>query len=217
MSHPGRRVPAAPRRVTGWTRYDGRWVPGWASGPLSNRACGSPPGDGSPGGGARPQPDKGSAGQVSCGRSGRGRRPVPLANIKAVPAQVRSLGSIDVVIHNAGIYESGGRGETVDGLERTFQVNVLAPVRPHCFIPLRGLRPRTGVAACAGSARLRKMAANRRRVSTTGVSGRSGVRSIWLSQCRCRVRSPPGCDRIHASQPRQFYREDRRVPGHRAS
>jgi hypothetical protein len=133
MSHPGRRVPAAPRRVTGWTRYDGRWVPGWASGPLSNRACGSPPGDGSPGGGARPQPDKGSAGQVSCGRSGRGRRPVPLANIKAVPGQVRSLGSIDVVIHNAGIYESGGRGEPVDGLERTFQVNVLAPVRPQCL------------------------------------------------------------------------------------
>jgi hypothetical protein len=43
------------------------------------------------------------------------------AHNKAVPDQVRSLGSIDAVIHNAGIYESGGRGETLDGLERTFQ------------------------------------------------------------------------------------------------
>ena len=135
-----------------------------------------------------------------------------LANIKAVPEQVRSLGSIDVVIHNAGIYESGGRGETVDGLERTFQVNVLAPYVLSAFMPLEPYVLEPACRRVQGqivSARWRRTAA---RVSTTGVGGRSGVRSIWLSQCR--LPSPIVARlRPETREPaRQFYREDRRVP-----
>lgn len=59
-----------------------------------------------------------------------------LAETEAVAEQVRSLGAMDAVIHNAGIYESGKRVETVDGLERTFQVNVLAPYVLTALIPL---------------------------------------------------------------------------------
>ncbi len=47
-----------------------------------------------------------------------------LAETKALAAQA---GAFDVVIHNAGIGGQDERRETVDGLERTFQVNTLAP------------------------------------------------------------------------------------------
>src|SRR3712207_7998080 len=47
----------------------------------------------------------------------------------------------DVVIHNAGVQEAGTRQRPVteDGLERTFQVNVLAPYVLTCLLP----RPRS--------------------------------------------------------------------------
>src|SRR3712207_5492817 len=46
-------------------------------------------------------------------------------------------GRFDVVIHNAGVQEAGTRQRPVteDGLERTFQVNVLAPYVLTCLLP----------------------------------------------------------------------------------
>ena len=47
---------------------------------------------------------------------------------REVAEQVNALGRFDAVIHNAGIgYREPRRVETVDGLERVFAINVLAP------------------------------------------------------------------------------------------
>lgn len=59
-----------------------------------------------------------------------------LSETVAVAADVANEGPFDAVIHNAGIYEPGvSRQVTVDGLERTFQVNVLAPYVLTALIP----------------------------------------------------------------------------------
>lgn len=51
-----------------------------------------------------------------------------LAGTAQLAEAAAALGPYDVVIHNAGIQERGPeRHVTADGLERTFQVNVLAP------------------------------------------------------------------------------------------
>ena len=56
---------------------------------------------------------------------------------RSVAGQIIEAGPPDVVIHNAGIQEAGTdtRPVTVDGLERTFQVNVLAPYAITALIP----------------------------------------------------------------------------------
>ena len=50
-----------------------------------------------------------------------------LASLEQTRAMAAAAGKFDVVIHNAGIGGQDERRETGDGLERTFQVNVLAP------------------------------------------------------------------------------------------
>lgn len=50
-----------------------------------------------------------------------------LASLAETAALGRSAGAFDAVIHNAGIGGQDERRETADGLERTFQINVLAP------------------------------------------------------------------------------------------
>ncbi|MET7426759.1 SDR family NAD(P)-dependent oxidoreductase [Dactylosporangium sp. NPDC005555] len=50
-----------------------------------------------------------------------------LASLAETKALARDAGAFDVVVHNAGIGGQDERRSTVDGLERTFQVNVLAP------------------------------------------------------------------------------------------
>lgn len=47
---------------------------------------------------------------------------------KACESIRASFGHVDVLICNAGMWEFGNRQETLDGIETTFQVNVLAPV-----------------------------------------------------------------------------------------
>lgn len=61
-----------------------------------------------------------------------------LAAVRDIAEQAKRLGPFDAVVHNAGIYESGARRRVVtdDGLERTFQVNVLAPYVLSALIPL---------------------------------------------------------------------------------
>ena len=61
-----------------------------------------------------------------------------LRETEGLATEARGLGPFDAVIHNAGIYEDGGRIVTTDGLERTFQVNVLAPYLLTALLPLPG-------------------------------------------------------------------------------
>src|SRR5262245_15450782 len=46
---------------------------------------------------------------------------------RALAEQANSAGPFDAVIHNAGVGYRGPQTETIDGLERVFTVNVLAP------------------------------------------------------------------------------------------
>lgn len=50
-----------------------------------------------------------------------------LADLEQTRAMGRTAGAFDVVIHNAGIGGQDERRETGDGIERIFQINVLAP------------------------------------------------------------------------------------------
>jgi NAD(P)-dependent dehydrogenase (short-subunit alcohol dehydrogenase family) len=51
-----------------------------------------------------------------------------IAETRLIAEQANNLGRYDAVIHNAGVgYREPRRVETVDGLERVFAINVLAP------------------------------------------------------------------------------------------
>lgn len=105
-----------------------------------------------------------------------------LAETKAVAEQVRSLGSMDAVIHNVGIYESGGRVETVDRLERTFQVNVLAPYVLTALLPLPSrLVYLTSGMASGGQIILDDLQRRRRPWSATGAYQDSKLCDIALA------------------------------------
>ena len=55
--------------------------------------------------------------------------------VRSIAAQVGALGRMDVVIHNAGIYEAPSRAPTPEGHARTLAVNVLAPYLLTAWIP----------------------------------------------------------------------------------
>ena len=59
-----------------------------------------------------------------------------LAQTRALAGAVADHGPFDAVVHNAGVAESGARTVTEDGLEQTFQVNVLAPYVLTALMPL---------------------------------------------------------------------------------
>lgn len=105
-----------------------------------------------------------------------------LAETETVAEAVGSLGAIDAVVHNAGIYESGARAETVDGLERTFQVNVLAPYLLTALIPKPGrLVYLTSGMASSGEIVLDDLQRKRRPWSATGAYRDSKLCDIALS------------------------------------
>jgi NAD(P)-dependent dehydrogenase (short-subunit alcohol dehydrogenase family) len=58
-----------------------------------------------------------------------------LAQTRAVADAAASVGRYDAVIHNAGVGGADQRTLTEDGLERIFQVNVLAPYVLTCLMP----------------------------------------------------------------------------------
>jgi NAD(P)-dependent dehydrogenase (short-subunit alcohol dehydrogenase family) len=58
-----------------------------------------------------------------------------LASLEETKELARSAGRFDVVIHNAGVGGQDERLETGDGLELTFQVNVLAPYVMTALMP----------------------------------------------------------------------------------
>lgn len=60
-----------------------------------------------------------------------------VAQTRALAAAANEYGPYDAIVHNAGI--GGGvpqRSETADGLERIFQVNVVAPFLLTCLMPV---------------------------------------------------------------------------------
>lgn len=61
-----------------------------------------------------------------------------LAETRELAEAANRHGPFDAVVHNAGVYESSARSRPVtgDGLERTFQVNVLAPYVLTGLIPI---------------------------------------------------------------------------------
>ncbi len=58
-----------------------------------------------------------------------------LAQTRAVAEGAAAFGPYDAVIHNAGVGGAAERTVTEDGLERIFQVNVLAPYLLTCLMP----------------------------------------------------------------------------------
>lgn len=84
-----------------------------------------------------------SAAKVEAARQGLPGRTFGVVGDLASLADVRALGAelvatyprIDVVVHNAGVYENE-RGQTVDGFERTNAINHLAPLLlTHLILP----------------------------------------------------------------------------------
>jgi NAD(P)-dependent dehydrogenase (short-subunit alcohol dehydrogenase family) len=78
-----------------------------------------------------------------------------LEEVQGLAAQVRALGPLDVLVHNAGVWVRGSTPPTtVDGFETTFAVNVLAP---HLLTHLLGSQVRSRVvwlgSGMAGSGR----------------------------------------------------------------
>lgn len=96
-------------------------------------------------------------------------------------------GPFDAVIHNAGIYERGGRVVTADGLERTFQVNVLAPylLTALISIPRRLVYLSSGMAS-GGRIELDDLQREHRRWSATGAYQDSKLCDIALALAMAR-------------------------------
>jgi len=69
-----------------------------------------------------------------------------LADLEQTRAMGHAAGAFDVVVHNAGIGGQDERRETGDGIERIFQVNVLAPYVLTALMP----RPRRIVYLTSG-------------------------------------------------------------------
>ena len=62
-----------------------------------------------------------------------------LSSTRAMAAELRRMGPLDVVVHNAGWASTDdSRPLTDDGLEQTFQVNLLAPFLLTASLPLPG-------------------------------------------------------------------------------
>ena len=96
-------------------------------------------------------------------------------------------GPFDAVVHNAGVYERDGRVVTADGLERTFQVNVLAPYLLTALIPIpRRLVYLTSGMASGGRIELDDLQRERRRWSATGAYQDSKLCDIALALAMAR-------------------------------
>jgi NAD(P)-dependent dehydrogenase (short-subunit alcohol dehydrogenase family) len=111
-----------------------------------------------------------------------------LSETVAVAEQAARHGPFDAVIHNAGIYQRGSRREaTVDGFEKTFQVNVLAPYVLTALIPApnRLVYLSSGMAS-GGSIDLDDLMRERRRWSGSDAYADSKLCDIALSMAVAR-------------------------------
>jgi len=64
-----------------------------------------------------------------------------LSSIQSIHLAIQEIknqtDTVDILVNNAGLWEFGGYKETVDGLERTFQVNLFAPfLLVHALLPM---------------------------------------------------------------------------------
>jgi NAD(P)-dependent dehydrogenase (short-subunit alcohol dehydrogenase family) len=112
-----------------------------------------------------------------------------LSETEALAAAAEEVGGrFEAVIHNAGVYqEGGGRVVTADGLERTFQVNVLAPYLLTALIPLphRLIYLSSGMAS-GGRIELDDLQREHRRWSATGAYQDSKLCDIALALAMAR-------------------------------
>lgn len=107
-----------------------------------------------------------------------------LSETVAIAEAASKHGPFDAVIHNAGIYEPGAaRRVTVDGLEQTFQVNVLAPYVITALMPIphRLIYLASGMAS-GGVIDLDDLQRERRRWSGSAAYSDSKLCDIALSQ-----------------------------------
>ncbi len=111
-----------------------------------------------------------------------------LSETVAVAEDAARHGPYDAVIHNAGIYQPGSRRQvTGDGLEQTFQVNVLAPYVLTSLIPLPGrlIYLASGMAS-GGSLRLDDLQRERRRWSGSDAYSDSKLCDIAIAMAMAR-------------------------------
>jgi NAD(P)-dependent dehydrogenase (short-subunit alcohol dehydrogenase family) len=105
-----------------------------------------------------------------------------LAQTRTLPAAATDHGPYDAVVHNAGVALSGPRRVTEDGLEETFQVNVLAPYLLTTLMPLpRRLIYLTSGMASGGTIDLDDLQRERRRWDGTGAYCDSKLCDIALA------------------------------------
>jgi NAD(P)-dependent dehydrogenase (short-subunit alcohol dehydrogenase family) len=112
-----------------------------------------------------------------------------LAATESVADQATRLGVFDAVIHNAGIYESGARRRSItdDGLERTFQVNVLAPYMLTALMPMpRRLIYLASGMASGGDIAFDDLQRERRAWSASGAYSDSKLCDIALAMAMAR-------------------------------
>lgn len=113
-----------------------------------------------------------------------------LGETEELAAAARDLGPFDAVIHNAGIYEraAGSRVVTTDGLEPTFQVNVLAPYMLTALLPLPGrLIYLSSDMAAGGRIEVEDLQREHRRWSATGAYQDSKLCDIALALAMSRL------------------------------
>jgi NAD(P)-dependent dehydrogenase (short-subunit alcohol dehydrogenase family) len=106
-----------------------------------------------------------------------------LAQTRALARAATEQGPFDAVVHNAGVALSGSRRQvTEDGLERTFQINVLAPYLLTMLMPLpRRLVYVTSGMAWDGTIDLTDLQRERRRWSGTAAYCDSKLCDIALA------------------------------------
>lgn len=105
-----------------------------------------------------------------------------LAQTRALAAAATDHGPYDAVIHNAGVVLSGRRRVTEDGLEQTFQINVLAPYLLTTLMPLpRRLVYLTSGMASSGTIDLNDLQRERRRWDGTAAYCDSKLCDIALA------------------------------------
>jgi NAD(P)-dependent dehydrogenase (short-subunit alcohol dehydrogenase family) len=105
-----------------------------------------------------------------------------LTQTRALAKAAADEGPYDAVVHNAGVGGDRRRTETEDGLERTFQINVLAPYLLTALIPLpQRLIYLTSGMASSGVIALDDLQRERRRWDGTGAYCDSKLCDIALA------------------------------------
>jgi NAD(P)-dependent dehydrogenase (short-subunit alcohol dehydrogenase family) len=109
---------------------------------------------------------------------------------RALAEQANAAGSFQAVIHNAGVYRpSGGRRETVDGLDDVFAINALAPYLLTALIegPQRLIYLSSGLHQ-SGDPDLRDLAWKERRWSGSQAYANSKLFEVVLAFAVARLR-----------------------------